>query len=223
MLRLLLSLLPFLALSTFFPSGEGDDPPAGDDDDDDDGEDPDGDDPQTFTQDEVDKIVSRRLARERRQERDALREEIRRELEEEVNRTQAEEAEEYKPLYESEREKREKAEREAQEAEERARQKLTRAAILEAATGQNFIAPHDAYRFVDFEEVEYDEDGDPLNVDDLVSSIAESHAYLLKDEESSDNGKKSIQNVKPQGTGKLSSEEKTRRYVEQGKRRRFRS
>lgn len=84
-------------------------------------------------------------------------------------------------LSETERAQRRLAELERSLAErERALQEHTiRAAAIEAAARLGFRDPGDAYRLIDRAELDFDEDGSPRNVADLLAGLAKSKPYLL--------------------------------------------
>jgi hypothetical protein len=86
-------------------------------------------------------------------------------------------------LSETERAQRRLAELERSLAErERVLQEHTiRSAAIEAAARLGFRDPGDAYRLIDRAELEFDEDGSPRNVTDLLGALAKSKPYLLRE------------------------------------------
>jgi hypothetical protein len=63
---------------------------------------------------------------------------------------------------------------------------VKQAVITEAAKVQfgeektdTFVNPEDAYRFLDTEQIEYDEEGNATNIADLIGGIAEKNSHLL--------------------------------------------
>jgi hypothetical protein len=63
---------------------------------------------------------------------------------------------------------------------------VKQAVITEAAKVQfgeektdTFVNPEDAYRFLDTEQIEYDDEGNATNIADLIGGIAEKNSHLL--------------------------------------------
>lgn len=176
MLRLLLGMLPFFALSAF-------DATASDDDDEETTDSTDDSDPEEERINaEAQKRLNSILGNEKKRLASTLREEIRKELEDEAARKASEEAEEFRPLYETEKAKREQAEQEAQSVEAAWRSKLVRSEIKVQAAQQKFVDADVAQKLIDLEAVDYDDNGEPTNIEELVKSLATEHPYLIQDE-----------------------------------------
>lgn len=140
-----------------------------------------GDGPKTFTQAEIDRIVENRLARERAKYSDY-----------DDIKSKADKYEELEAAQKTELEKAQErakaAEKAKTEAEQRAKQALTRAAVLAEAAGK-VVDPDAAWRLIDSAAIEYDEDGTPSNVGDLVTTLLEERPYLAPDTAGSGAGK----------------------------------
>lgn len=133
----------------------------------------------TFTQADLDRVVSERLKREREKFGDV--DELR------------QKAKDYDALQEAQKTELQKAADRAEAAETRARvleeglkQERTRNAITAAASKANFHDPEDAFRLLD--DVELDEDGTPKNIDKLLKNLATAKPHLVKDGETVTNG-----------------------------------
>jgi len=124
----------------------------------------------TFTQDQVNRLLQDRLARQKAQFQDY-----------EELKTKAAEfdkiAEASKTELEKAQERAAQAEEQAREIQERARRTLTDAAITAAASGK-FADPSDAAAFIDRAAIEYGEDGAPTNVAALVDAVLEAKPHL---------------------------------------------
>lgn len=128
---------------------------------------PDG---KTFTQADLDRIVADRLTRERQKYADY-----------DDLKTKASQFDELqdaqKSELERERERAAQAESARAEAEKRARDALTRSAILAAAAGK-VVDPDAAVRLIDVDALVFDDAGLPTNAGDLVAQLVESKPYL---------------------------------------------
>lgn len=97
--------------------------------------------------------------------------------------------EERKSELEKLQERAEKAEADRTQAEERARNALTRAAVIAAASGK-VVDPEAAFVLLDRSEIVYDDDGAPTNVTELIDSLVESKPYLAASTEHHTTGEK---------------------------------
>ncbi len=133
----------------------------------------------TFTQTELDSIIQQRLAKQRETmegQSAAAREKAEREAEEK----RAKEQGEYKTLAEREKARADAAEQKAAETERITRDRLIRTEIKSVAATLGFAAkPEVLHRLVDFSSVEFNEQGDPINVEDLLKALAKDEPYLV--------------------------------------------
>lgn len=60
------------------------------------------------------------------------------------------------------------------------KQYALRVAITDAASKQNFVSPQDASAFLNTQEIEYDEFGNPVGVAELIEKLAKEKPYLIK-------------------------------------------
>lgn len=127
----------------------------------------------TFTQAELDKLISERLKREREKHADY-----------DQLKAAADELAKIKESQLSETEKLTKklAELEAAktQAETRARETLIRSAVISEAAKLNFNDPQDAYRLIDVATLTIADSGKVDGVAEAVKTLAESRKYLLK-------------------------------------------
>lgn len=145
--------------------------------------------PKTFTQDELDRVVADRIARERKKsEKYADYDDLKTKL------TALQEAEELRKkadMTEAERLESEKAEalKKAQEAEERGNAKLSAAnqRIINAefkSLARDSNVPADriaaALKLADLSAVTVDDDGNPLGIEDAVKALVEANPYLVE-------------------------------------------
>lgn len=215
MLRIMLGLLPALALSALTTADAGD---GSDDDDQDDGEpdgEPDGDDDDREIEARVQRRLNSILGNEKKKLRQTLAEEIRKELQAEAERERKKEAEQFRPLFEEAQQKLDEAEAEKQSIEEQWRTKLIRSEIKVAAATHNFIKPDVAYKLIDLEAVDFDDDGEPANIEELVKSLAEEHPYLVQ---SDTDKRRPVEHVRKNG-GRETREDIKNRYLAQAGRR----
>ena len=147
----------------------------------------------TFTQTELNQLITDRLKREREKHADY-----------DQLKAAADELAKIKESQLSETEKLTKrlAELEAakSQAETRARETLIESAIISAAARLNFNDPSDAYNLVNRAAIEFDENGKPTNADDLVKTLAESRKYLIK------SSNPALSSFNPAGSGGPQSE-----------------
>lgn len=72
------------------------------------------------------------------------------------------------------------AEAKAAKAEEKAKSRLLKANVIAEAAKAGFKNPERAFQALDEGEVDYDDDGEPVNVGDLVKALAESGDFALQ-------------------------------------------
>ncbi|AHV98990.1 scaffolding protein [Paenibacillus sabinae] len=156
--------------------------------------------PKTFTQDELDRIVADRIARERKKtEKFADYDDIKAKLSEfEKSEAERQKAE----MSATERLEAEKAEalKKAQEAEERgnaaltaANQRLVNAEFKALARDANVPADRlaAALKLADLSEVTVDDEGNPQGVEDAVKALIEANPYLVAETKPKEIGKPS--------------------------------
>ena len=148
-----------------------------------------GDTPRTFTQEDLDKIVSERLERERRKlkedatkkyaDYDDLKAKAAKYQEiENANKTEQEKAAER--LAAVEKRAQELEAQNARLAQERT-EIVLRSAVITEATKQGFVDPSDAYAMLDIAQVEIDKDsGEPKNLEKLLTVLAKAKPYLVR-------------------------------------------
>ena len=171
LLILLLPVVPILQVSS---AGDGNDKgsDAGNDieggtsseDDDKDGDNSAGDTGKTFTQEQVNSMIDKRLARERSAWEKKLKEEKAKANMTEIEKLKAEKAE---------------TEKEAQAAIERANQRLIKSEVIVQATKLNIIDPDAAYALLDKELIKINDDGNISGVKEALNSLIKEKAYLV--------------------------------------------
>lgn len=119
----------------------------------------------TYTTDEINKIIEKRLSRERKK--------IAKEFNEKIER---------KNLDENERLKLEKAdaERKAQETLNHANNRLIKSEIISKAATYGVIDNDAVYALIDKSDIEIDENGNISGVDDALKTLLEKKSYLIK-------------------------------------------
>lgn len=137
----------------------------------------------TFTQEEIDKIIAERIARERKKYADyeelkAKAVEYEKKLEEQrlAELSEKERAEEIAKKYEEERNQYAKQVEELQNA---IREEKIRNAFITKAQSVGIAYIDDAYKLADFSKVEVGEDGSINGIDDVVKTLVESKPFLL--------------------------------------------
>lgn len=148
------------------PSGQGDKPPAGQ------GGQPPGDgDDKTFTEDDVNRIVQKRLAREREKYSDYE------DLAEKAK--QFDELEDQrKSELEKAQERTSKLERELEQAQLQAQETRLHNAVLAEAAKKGVIDPDAAVQLLDRSLLEWDDDGNPTNIAEAMDSLLDDRPYL---------------------------------------------
>lgn len=100
----------------------------------------------------------------------------------------------------------EAAEKALTETQERLRSQALRHAVATAAAAASFHNPADAYRFLDLDAIEFDDDGEPKGITEAVAALAKEHAYLVK---SGENPKGPQPTPRANGTnGQMTEDEK---------------
>lgn len=152
----------------------------------------------TFTQEQLEHELGKRLAREREKYADYD------ELKEKASQfDELQEAQ--KSELERERTRAEEAEAAKAAAEEKAQKALTRSAILAAAAGK-VVDPEAAVRLIDTDAIEFDDDGLPSNAAELVDKLVEDKPYLAPGEKKPPAGDKPADQG-GQGGGALTRED----------------
>lgn len=129
------------------------------------GDDKDGADDKTFTQEELDDIISKRLNRERKKWKEDLEKEKKKAAMDENERLKAE---------------KEDAEKGAQEAIGKANERLIRAEVIAQAASLDVVDPAAAFALMDKEGVEVDDDGNVKGVDKALKSLVKEKPYLVQ-------------------------------------------
>lgn len=127
----------------------------------------------TFTQDEVNGIVKRNIERELSKLGDV--DDLRRKAEEFDKLTEPQKSEVQKFSDQAAKEK-----DRADKAEARMKSLEVRVAVTGAASKVGFIDPEDAFRLLDADDIEYDSDGSPKNVDRLLAALAKNKPHLIR-------------------------------------------
>ncbi|MGG0793172.1 hypothetical protein ABE137_03975 [Brevibacillus laterosporus] len=144
--------------------------------------------PKTFTQEELDKIVADRIARERKKsEKYADYDELKTKLaeyereQEEKQRAEMTEIERWKTDYEKETAAKQALEQSVAEIEAKYRQEKIRNTFITAATNANIAHIDDAYILAstDLSRVTFDESGNVIGVDSVIQSLVETKPYLV--------------------------------------------
>lgn len=102
-------------------------------------------------------------------------------------------------------------------AEQRAADLALQMSVERAARKLNFIDEDDAYRLIDRKAVEMDDDGDPKNVEKLLTDLAKAKPHLVKaegdDGQQATNGARSVPPT-PKPAGRPSNDERAQRDLE---------
>lgn len=127
----------------------------------------------TFTQAELDRIVSDRLKREREKfgDVDDLRQKAQKY--DELEASQKTELQKATDATAAEKER-------ADKAEARYRSVVVEREFTRAAAKVDFIDPDDAYRLIDADDIEYDDSGRPKNAEKLLTALAKSKPHLVR-------------------------------------------
>ncbi|MCZ0829077.1 hypothetical protein O0547_27210 [Brevibacillus laterosporus] len=144
--------------------------------------------PKTFTQEELDRIVADRVARERKKtEKYADYDELKTKITEyererdEKQRAEMSEIERWKTDFEKEVASKQALEQSVAEMEEKYRQEKIRNAFITAATSANIAHIDDAYILAssDLSKVTIDESGNVVGVDSVIQSLVETKPFLI--------------------------------------------
>lgn len=108
------------------------------------------------------------------------------------------------------------AEQKLAAAEQRAADLALRMAVERAARKLNFIDEDDAYRLLDRKAVEMNDDGEPTNVEKLLTDLAKAKPHLVKAEDGDKDAKPRTEKVPstPKPNGRTSSSDVVRDEVE---------
>jgi hypothetical protein len=137
----------------------------------------------TFTQDEVNELIMKRLERERKKYADyddlkAQLEELRK-VDEERKRAEMSEIERYKADLEKALNERQTFEQELEKLRESVKQERIKNAFITAATSANIAYIDDAFRLADLSAVTIDEDGNVVGIEDAIKTLVEHKPFLL--------------------------------------------
>lgn len=137
----------------------------------------------TFTEDEVNEIVKKRLERVHKKYSDyedlkAQLEQLR-QAEEERKRAEMTELERYKADLEKALNERQTFEQELAKLRESIKQERIKNAFITAATNANIAYIDDAYRLADLSSVTIDEDGNVVGMEDVIKALVEHKPFLL--------------------------------------------
>ncbi|MGG0757556.1 hypothetical protein [Brevibacillus laterosporus] len=144
--------------------------------------------PKTFTQEELDRIVADRVARERKKtEKYADYDDLKTKIteyereREEKQRAEMTEIERWKTDYEKEVTAKQALEQSVTEMEAKYRQEKIRNAFITAATSANIAHIDDAYILAstDLSKVTFDESGSVVGVDSVIQSLVETKPFLI--------------------------------------------
>ena len=137
----------------------------------------------TFTEDEVNEIIKKRLERERKKyaDYDDLKAQLEqfRQAEEERKRAEMTELERYKADLEKALNERQTFEQELAKLRESIKQERIKNAFITAATNANIAYIDDAYRLADLSAVTIDEDGNVVGMEDVIKALVEHKPFLL--------------------------------------------
>lgn len=137
----------------------------------------------TFTEDEVNEIIKKRLERERKKYSDyedlkAQLEQLR-QAEEERKRAEMSELDRYKVDLEKALNERQTFEQELEKLRESVKQERIKNAFITAATSANIAYIDDAFRLADLSAVTIDEDGNVVGIEDAIKTLVEHKPFLL--------------------------------------------
>lgn len=227
MLRLILGLLPALATTALFPKGKDEENETEDEEEEDDEDDSGG---KTFTQKDVDRIVRQRLNRERGSLREEVEADVRKQLESDAQKKKAEDEGEYKPLYDKAKDEITALKNEISELKSQVNHEKVRGRVMLEAGRLNFVDPNDVWGFINMDDVEYDDAGEPTNVQEILGDLSKTKPYLVKTgagdddtSESTSNGTKKkkvepVESTQATSDGKFSKDAEVEKLVTQGRR-----
>jgi hypothetical protein len=137
----------------------------------------------TFTEDEVNEIVKKRLERAYKKyaDYDDLKAQLEqlRQAEEERKRAEMSEIERYKADLEKALNERQTFEQELEKLRESVKQERIKNAFITAATSANIAYIDDAFRLADLSAVTIDEDGNVVGIEDAIKTLVEHKPFLL--------------------------------------------
>jgi DNA-binding helix-hairpin-helix protein with protein kinase domain len=137
----------------------------------------------TFTEDEVNEIIKKRLERERKKyaDYDDLKSQLEelRKVDEERKRAEMSEIERYKADLEKALNERQTFEQELEKLRESVKQERIKNAFITAATSANIAYIDDAFRLADLSAVTIDEDGNVVGIEDAIKTLVEHKPFLL--------------------------------------------
>ncbi len=126
------------------------------------------DDDRLFTQEELDAVVTRRLARAEKNWQEKMEAEKKKAAMSEAERLKAE---------------KEEAEKKAAAATDRANQRLIRSEVIAQATKMNVVDPDAAFALMDREGITIDDDDNVKGVKEALEILVKAKPYLIKQEE----------------------------------------
>ncbi len=132
------------------------------------GKDQDKDDDKLFTQEDLNSIVDRRMARAKKKWQEELEVEKKKAAMTETEKLKAE---------------KEEADKKAATAMERANQRLIKSEVIAAATKLNVVDPDAAYALMDKADVVVDDDGNVSGVKEALDALVKSKPYLIGEKE----------------------------------------
>lgn len=124
------------------------------------------------SQEDFDRAIKARLRREREKTADYADLKAKASELDELKKEQQTEAEREKAA-------REAAEKRAEAAETKARVSLVRSAVVAEAAKQNAVDPEAVFRLIDSEDLEFDDEGAPKNVAEVVKGLLAERDYLV--------------------------------------------
>lgn len=165
----------------------------------------------TFTQDELNEIIAKRVERERKKQAE-LDEKLKRleefeKAEEERKKAAMTEAERLKAEKEEAAKKAEEAAEQAKKAQETANKRILNTEIRSVARSLNANDPNDVLALLDTSNIEIDENGDVKGVEDAVKALKEAKPWMFKQPIGADAVGGGNPNKNP-GVSELSAKEK---------------
>lgn len=143
------------------------------------------DDGKVLTQAQVDQIIANEKRRITKQVEKDLREQITADLTAEAERKAKEQAEEFQPLYEAEKAKNADLEDQIKALQAGYRRRMLELDIREAAQKLRFADADVASKFLDLDQVDYDDDDKPTNIETLLKAVVDEYPYLVAPEPNS--------------------------------------
>jgi hypothetical protein len=134
----------------------------------------------SFSQEDVDRIVSQRVARETSKYGDYSELQARAARADELEASQGTETDKLRAKAERESEKRAASDAKAAQATERANTALMRASVVAAAAQANAADPQDVFTLLDKSALTVDEDGNVDGVADAVTALLKAKPHLVR-------------------------------------------